>query len=564
MRIALREACGRLCEDWSQAYAEVPRLVYTHVDPVHSGYSYHCAGWEHVGRTSGRRNADGCIRHVYALGLSEGWREHLRGEPLPRFHAVTQRYHEEDVHWTDVEYGSSMHPDRRVSERILCMGKAWERKPGQPTPVRFPDEAGRKGAYRLLSNDRVSMDDILESHRQSTVERCAVHRVVLSIQDTTGLNYDAQKHSTRGLTTIGGTARGIYTHLNIAVSPAGQVLGVLDIDGDFRSRCAGEGSGLKESIRWVEGIDTAAELSAACGDGTRVISVADREGDIWECHERLQDQRDRVGLLRVNNSRQRRVLAEDGSRVPLREHVESRPVLATRVIEIEAQGGKRARSRRTATLHIRCARVEVMAPGHGQKTIPMIAVSAKEKIRPKSGKDPLNWLLLCSEGETDARHAVQVCRWYEARWSVEEYIRTLKTGCQSQKRQFDDRQDLLKCLAFDAITAWRVFSLQRLAKCQPHRLATEFIDPDQIRVLGVLLHSLNRKFTIRPPPEMNILQYVVDLARLAGFSPTKRQPIPGTRKLWQAETQLMISVQAYQAMREMNLINQDAWSSMSK
>ncbi len=522
-------------------------------------------GWAHIGRTSGRHSATGAAKAVYARGLCADWREPLCRESRSRFRPLAPKYHDDDAHWTEVEYGNSTHPDRRVSERIRLMGKAWERHPGQPSPVQFPDEASRKGADRLLSNDQVTMDDILESHRQCTVERCARHGVVLAVQETTGLNYDAQKRYTLGLTSIGGTAKGIDTHLHIAMSPGGQMLGVLDIDGDFRARCARGGPERSESVRWIEGLDTAAALSAACGAGTRVISVADREGDLWVYSERQQAQRDQVGcLVRVNNSRQRKVLTEDGLRVRLREHVESQPVLATRTIAIEAQGGQRAWVKRTATLQIRSVRVAVVAPGHGEQTIPLIAVSAKEKGRSKPRKGALNWLLLCSEGTADQAHAVQICHWYEARWSIEEYIRTLKTGCRPQKRQFDDQKDRLKCLAFDAITTWRVFRLQRLAKDQPDRLAAEFMDADQIQVLRVLLHHQHRNFTTRPPPELSILQYVVDLARLAGFRPSKKQPLPGTKKLWQAETQLMISVQAYEAMREMNLIDQDIWSSMSK
>ena len=31
-----------------------------------------------------------------------------------------------------------------------------------------------------------------------------------------------------------------------------------------------------------------------------------------------------------------------------------------------------------------------------------------------------------------------------------------------------------------------------------------------------------------------ICTFVIDLARLAGFRPSKRQPLPGTKKIWQA------------------------------
>ncbi len=34
------------------------------------------------------------------------------------------------------------------------------------------------------------------------------------------------------------------------------------------------------------------------------------------------------------------------------------------------------------------------------------------------------------------------------------------------------------------------------------------------------------------PPD--IRTFVVDLARMAGFRPSKRQPLPGTAKIWQA------------------------------
>ncbi len=84
----------------------------------------------------------------------------------------------------------------------------------------------------------MSRNDILESHRQSTVSRCAQHEGVLSVQDSTGLNVDTRKKSTGGLTSIGGTAKGLYAHANLACSETGQVLGVLDIDGSFRARGA--------------------------------------------------------------------------------------------------------------------------------------------------------------------------------------------------------------------------------------------------------------------------------------------------------------------------------------
>ncbi|MCY4265612.1 MAG: hypothetical protein OXE78_12275, partial [Gammaproteobacteria bacterium] len=58
---------------------------------------------------------------------------------------------------------------------------------------------------------------------------------------------------------------------------------------------------------------------------TRVVTVCDREGDIWDLFERQHALSDQVGLLvRSNGARQRQVILEDGRSVPLRAHMESR------------------------------------------------------------------------------------------------------------------------------------------------------------------------------------------------------------------------------------------------
>ena len=51
---------------------------------------------------------------------------------------------------------------------------------------------------------------------------------------------------------------------------------------------------------------------------------------------------------------------------------------------------------------------------------------------------------------------------------------------------------------------------------------------EYLHILGVL--------RARAPPghRPDIRTFVVDLAKVAGFDPTKRHPLPGTSKLWEA------------------------------
>ena len=243
---------------------------------------------------------------------------------------------------------------------------------------------------------------------------------------------------------------------------------------------------------------------------TREVSVCDREGDIRDLLQSQHERADRAGLLvRSNGTRQRQVLLEDGRVVALREQVESlNPVIEKEVV-IAAQGGKRARKKRTAQEVLRIARVQLKAPeskakNQGPDRLPVIAVSVKEDQPPADIQSPLNWLLLCTEGEADAGNALRICQWYETRWGIEEYFLVLKSGCTIQQRQFHTTQALLMSMVFDAITAWRVFDLQRRAKREPNTPANEVVEPEELELCQLLLHNLYPRLTVRAPPDLTI------------------------------------------------------------
>ena len=64
-------------------------------------------------------------------------------------------------------------------------------------------------AYRFLRNGQVSWDKVLAPHWQASQVRMAQHRVVLCIQDTTELDYNAQ--AIKGLGPLSFEAeRGLY------------------------------------------------------------------------------------------------------------------------------------------------------------------------------------------------------------------------------------------------------------------------------------------------------------------------------------------------------------------
>ncbi len=491
-------AARRLPDDWERLHGVRPAMAFTYVGAERPGTAYAAAGWELAGTTSGhppghrREGAEAC--GVWMRPLDPDWRDRMcRGPETPRWLGPAPAI-PEDADWAELEFGLCGHPDGRVRSRILAMGKAWETRPGEPVAVVFAGKRDQGAAYRLLSNPRVSMDDIIESHRMATVQRCRAEREVLAIQDTTMLDFSGLKGSTGGLAKLGGGSGsvGIPAHVTLAVSASGRGLGVLAIDASFREgvtvkadRRRGDTGraepepdraaetetpdGGSESRRWLESLALAQEVGRT-SPGTRMVTVCDREGDIWDMFEAQAEDPAAAGLLVRSSASTRRSVIAGGEVVDLMEHVSGLPAAGTRVVHVAARGGitgsrgrkaVRARPARTAETEIRVARVELKAPGRSRQTLPVTAVLASETTTPPKGGRRLSWLLLSSDAKPDLQGAIDTVRRYEARWTIEEYFRTLKQCTRIEDRQLDEADDLRCCLAFDAVTAWRVFDIQR-------------------------------------------------------------------------------------------------------
>ena len=551
---ALSLLADRVAGDWEGRYGVRPELAYSYVGPEHAGFSYRAAGW-----TCCRAPGKGPRLRVYVKPLSAGWREALGRAPERVIGGGPPLEAGEDATWAETEYGRSGHSDARVRGRLVRMGEAWCARPGAPLPVIFPGEAEQRAAYRFLSNPRVGVQDILEPHQEAMAERCRSRPVVLAVQDTTMLNCSGLE-ATEGLVGLGGGgsgSKGIAAHAGVAFSEGGCALGVFSLDAGFRAEDRDKAVEGEESGRWTEAFAKAAELAAACPQ-TRVVNVCDREGDIWAL---LSDGCASAGapggaglLVRGSRSAKRRALTADGGAEDLFAHTAGLDVVAEKRIDIEACGGPRKRKgRKGVRLELRAGSVDLVPPADlpkGTAPLRMLAVRVLEPD-PPAGKEPLDWLLLTTEGGPDAENALRVAGWYESRWLIEEWFAAVKTGTRIKDRRLNAADDLRRCLAFDAITACTVMSVERLARSAPDTPARTVVHLDEIHVLAVHMAKPNHRRQRGPPdPDQTVAAFAVNTARLAGFIPSKRQPLPGTRKLWEGYLILSLFVEHHRAMRE--------------
>jgi len=171
------------------------------------------------------------------------------------------------------------------------------------------NRAEAKAIYRLLNNEKLDREEILRTHRETTVRRMAQsERTILAIQDTTGLNYNGQTRM-EGIGYICEQTLGVNIHSCLAVTVDGLMLGVLaqssynrpQPSDKTRTHDSKKNRPLeeKESYRWVQ---TLGESTGALPEGIRIVTVCDREGDMYELFDEAA-QSGQSFLIRIAQNR---------------------------------------------------------------------------------------------------------------------------------------------------------------------------------------------------------------------------------------------------------------------
>jgi hypothetical protein len=416
------------------------------------------------------------------------------------------------------------------------LAEAFFDHPTDPIAVAVHGDAGQtKAAYRFLHNPQVNLQTLLHPHYEATVRRIAEHPRVLSVQDTTSLNYDAHP-ATRGLGPINtrsdGT-QGLKLHDTLALTPEGVPLGLIDIQVWARAaRAMGQAQARKtrtieekESHRWLQSFRRTAEVQRLCPD-TRLVSIADREADLYELFQEAHQSP--VGpelLIRANRATQRRVAEEDETR-PLWDYLLTQPLAGSFALAIPSRGGRKAR---VAELELRHAPVSLQPPKRltGQPPIPLWAIHALEPAPPE-GSEAVEWLLLTTVPTHTLEDAFERLSWYGARWNIEVYHRTLKSGCRIEDRRLADAESLEACLALDLVVAWRVMHLAKLGRETPEIPCSVFFEEAEWKALYCYHHR-----TATPPetpPSLGEAMRMV--AKIGGFLGRKGDGHPGATVLW--------------------------------
>jgi hypothetical protein len=446
-----------------------------------------------------------------------------------------------DPLWAFNEFSTAHFNDRRLTARLQIIARQFVQQPLASIPQACGNWANSKAAYRFCSNDKVSFPAILAPHAHRTLERLN-SPVILCPQDTTTLNYIAHP-ATQGLGHVGtkpGKSLGMLLHSTLAVSPEGQMLGVLHAHcwarpkrKKYRRARSRQHQPIreKETFRWLEGFRQVDELAQRYPHH-QWVSVNDREGDIYEVLQAATAPAHCAGLL-VRARHDRRLLDGHGKRGPrLFKYLRKLPLAGTYSVRVPRHDHHPAR---VATLSIRFSEVTFSAPRYhgGEPPLSLWAVWAQE-IDPPSGEEPIRWCLLTTVPVHTLAEAMERIQWYVKRWTIEEFHRVLKSGCEVEARQLMTRARLQRALAIDMVVAWRIMDLNKAARLQPDAPADRWLSTTEWQALYCYMHETHQ------PPEQppTIGQAVLWIAQLGGFLARKSDGHPGTMTLWRGLQQL--------------------------
>jgi len=454
--------------------------------------------------------------------------------------------------WVENEIKNVNFGDARINSRIEKILNELGDKPSYSIPHACGGWGETLAAYRFFDNDKVTFDKVLDRHKQSTLERIKQQAVVLLPQDTTELIHVKTKGAKEGFGTLKETEKEeIFLHPVIAITPDKVPLGVVFAKYWHRTEKVDKAKQRKkpieekESFRWIEGYQAACGVQKQAPE-TIIVSLADREGDIYEMFVEMDKYQPEQRAAWIIRSAQDRILENNEDEHKIRQKIKKLPILGTSSFMMPASGARKARE---VVQNIRATTVTLKPPKRLKDagTLPTVSINivcAKEENPPK-GEIPVIWILLTCLPIATFAQVKRVLEWYLARWEIEIYFRVLKQGCTVEKLQFATEKRFAACLAIYMIIAWRVLYMTMLGREYPNVNCEAIFSKEEWQTLYIMV-----KGKPAPTDVPGLLAMILMLASFGGFLGRKHDKFPGAKSIWMGLQRLndfVWAIQRYQA-----------------
>ncbi|QDV57968.1 IS4 family transposase [Rosistilla oblonga] len=453
--------------------------------------------------------------------------------------------------------------DKRLNDRAEALLASLAANPSASINEACSGWDETKAAYRLFDNPNVDPEAILGAHAEKTLQRIKAQDTVCIAQDTTELDYTAHPpEGVRNLDRLG--RRGLYDHSHIAFTPEKLCLGVVGVKFYDRDKEALGTSKKREGLplhtgegqRWLDGYRKACEIAGKCPE-TQIVSLADREGDIYDIFVEA-DQHETPAQFVIRSQRKRSLPEKDPDGGPaaykkMRAEIASAQPVAYREVQLpqtpertKGSGNKQhpGREARTAKLEIRAKRMTLRAPHNKQSSMPPVEISVvwvSEIDGPGDGTE-VDWLLLSSLPVDTIAQTLRIVDLYVARWPIEVFFRVFKTGCRVEEIQLEARDRLIRALMFYKVIAWRIMFVTFLGReCPELPCDVVFSEAEWKSVWKVV------EKTAPPKQAPELSQFIPVLATLGGYNHREGDGPPGAEVIWRGTRRMLDFALCWQA-----------------
>lgn len=441
------------------------------------------------------------------------------------------RHSQEAASWAKTHFGNARLGDSRRTRRLVDIAAAMVESPGMSLPKQLPDWSDLVGAYRLLSNDKVTPQAIVQGHVDMIKREAGKHPVVLCVQDGTQLDFTCRT-GIRGLGMTGDSqGRGLRQHTALAVLPDKRLLGILGLAWHAIEKAPPQETRRQRQTRWTVGHvwHEAAGRIGTWPPGSHLVHVGDREADMF----RFMHEARTLGHGFVLRARMDRYVDHDTQHLWQKlEGAESLGTLKVALGEQRDKGNRINRVGREAELTIRVAPILVGPPRNDPRTqgmppLSMYGVYLLEE-HPPEGAEAVEWMLLTSLEVTTRQQAETIIGYYTCRWVIEEWHRCLKEGCRVESSQLDDAVDIQRLTGVLAIVAVRLLQMRDLAEGDGGSDSPEALEkvvPATYRLLAASMAGISFE-SLTPRMFWRII------AKRGGYLARKHDPRPGWKVLW--------------------------------
>lgn len=428
-------------------------------------------------------------------------------------------------------YNNPFIKDLRLKNRLYNSMLQISNNPSKSHPEQFETWAELNGFYRLINNEKISFNFLMDPYFNTVKEKVDKLNKVLIIHDTSTLTYSSHT-KIKGINPIhpnNADDKGLLLHTSLAIDADNKnIIGIINqkpFNRVPKNKTLKRGkqhilSKKPESDVWSELVNNIGRSNT----DTQYIHIGDRGSDMHvffnTCLSNNSD-----FLIRAKHNRK---LTNHTRENPMNfiDKLKKLPILDTQIVEIPVKGTSK---KRKVTLNISYSKYHIKTPQHRSiNNMEVYGIRVWEDTIDGS----LEWFLTTSIPIKDIKEAWVLVDYYKSRWIIEEYHKCLKTGCNIENRNFSNKNKIENVLGILSPIACKLLCIKHISKANPNKLAKEYIDKSLLLVLT--------KYKKLSFDTITIKEFYHNVANLGGFLMRKHDGNPGWITLWRGWNTLLI------------------------